>query len=51
MSFAKSAYARARQMPPGKEREMLLRRAKQNEMTSDLADWLGAPGHQRQKGQ
>ena len=47
MSFASRARERARRMPQGKEREMLLRRATQNEVTSDLADWLSAPGHRK----
>ncbi|SFH69364.1 hypothetical protein [Bradyrhizobium sp. Gha] len=47
MSFAENARDRAYRMPPGKEREMLLRRAKQNEVTSDLTDWLSAPGYRR----
>lgn len=50
MQFAESAQERARQMPPGREREILLARAKQNEMTSDLTDWLSAPGYQRRGG-
>ncbi|MBR0719582.1 hypothetical protein [Bradyrhizobium liaoningense] len=44
---AESARERARRMPPGKAREILLRRAKQNEVTSNLADWLSAPVVQR----
>ncbi|MGY8709666.1 hypothetical protein RAD16_28330 [Bradyrhizobium sp. 18BD] len=47
MSFASSARDRARRMPAGEEREMLLRRANQNEVTSSLTDWLSAPGYQR----
>ncbi|MDF0581920.1 hypothetical protein [Bradyrhizobium yuanmingense] len=42
-AFADSARERARDLPPGREREMLLRRAKQNEVTSNLTDWLSAP--------
>ncbi len=34
-------------MPPGKEREMLLRSAKQNEVASDLTELLSAPGYRR----
>ncbi len=41
---ARNARERARRMPPGYEREMLLRRAKQHEVTSDLADWLSDAG-------
>ena len=46
-AFAETARERARRMPPGKEREMLLRRAKQSEMSSSLTDWLSAPGCHR----
>jgi hypothetical protein len=41
--FAKAARERARSLPPGKERELLLQRAKQYEVTSNLTDWLSAP--------
>jgi hypothetical protein len=41
---AEMARELARRLPPGKERELLLRRAKQNEVTSNLTDWLSAPG-------
>ncbi|MBR0850665.1 hypothetical protein JQ543_23190 [Bradyrhizobium diazoefficiens] len=50
MSFAATARERARLMPPGRERELLLRRAKQNEMASNLTDWLSAPGVPRRGG-
>jgi hypothetical protein len=50
MTFAEDARERARGLPPGKEREMLLRHAKQNEVTSNLTDWLSTPGH-RGRGQ
>ncbi|ULK98461.1 hypothetical protein [Bradyrhizobium sp. I71] len=42
-AFAESARERARSLPPGREREMLLRRVKQNEVTSNLTEWLSAP--------
>lgn len=48
-TFAENARERARNLPPGKEREMLLRRAKQNEMTSNLTDWLSAPVYPRRR--
>ncbi|MCK1359707.1 hypothetical protein [Bradyrhizobium sp. 199] len=41
--FAESARERARSLPPGRERETLLQFAKQNEVTSNLTDWLSAP--------
>ncbi|MBJ7404040.1 MAG: hypothetical protein JHD07_12400 [Bradyrhizobium sp.] len=42
-AFAENARERAHDLPPGREREMLLRRAKQNEVASNLTDWLSAP--------
>ncbi|WP_298241017.1 hypothetical protein [uncultured Bradyrhizobium sp.] len=42
-AFAERARERALSLPPGQERELLLRRAKQNEVTSNLTDWLSAP--------
>jgi hypothetical protein len=42
-AFAESARERARDLPPGREREMLLRRAKQNEVTLNLTELLSAP--------
>ncbi|MDA9434015.1 hypothetical protein XH88_19900 [Bradyrhizobium sp. CCBAU 51627] len=50
MAFADIARERARGMPPGKERESLLRRAKQNEVASNLTDLLSAPGNRRHGG-
>ncbi|MBR0819911.1 hypothetical protein [Bradyrhizobium liaoningense] len=44
---AENARERAYSLPPGKEREMLLRRAKQNEATSNLTDWLSMPVYPR----
>ena len=46
-AFADAARERARSQPPGRERELLLRRAKQNEVTSSLTDWLSAPVYPR----
>ncbi|MGY8677808.1 hypothetical protein [Bradyrhizobium sp. CCGUVB23] len=40
---AELARQHARRLPAGKEREMLLRRAKQDEVASNLTDWLTAP--------
>nr|WP_247504629.1 hypothetical protein [Bradyrhizobium sp. 1] len=50
MSFAEAARERARRVPPGKEREMLLRLARQNEVTSDLTELLSAPVYRRHEG-
>src|SRR4051812_35623724 len=46
-AFAQTARERARSLPPGKERDMLLQRAKQNEVTSNLTDWLSEPVYPR----
>ncbi len=46
-AFAEKARERASNLPPGRERELLLQRAKQNELTSNLTDWLSAPVVQR----
>jgi hypothetical protein len=50
LTWAEKARQQARRLPPGREREMLLRRAKQNEVTSDLADWLILPGPEKREG-
>jgi hypothetical protein len=50
VAFAEAARERARSLPPGKERDMLLRRAKQNEVTSNLTDWLSEPVYPRRGG-
>ncbi len=42
-AFAENAREHASSLPPGREREMLLRRAEQNEVTSKLTNWLSAP--------
>lgn len=34
----------AEQLPPGTERELLLRRARQAETASHMSDWLRSPG-------
>jgi hypothetical protein len=35
--------AEARSLPPGHRREMLLRKARQNETASHLTEWLSLP--------
>nr|WP_084518512.1 MULTISPECIES: hypothetical protein [unclassified Bradyrhizobium] len=35
---------RARKLPPCREREVLLRRARHNETTAHLTQWLMSPG-------
>ena len=47
LTSADKARERAQTMPPGKPRDMLLRRAMQDEVTSSLTDWLSAPGYRR----
>ncbi len=40
LTSAEKARQLARRLPPGKEREMLLRRARQEEVTSELTRFL-----------
>lgn len=47
LTSADEARERAQRMPPGKARDMLLRRAMQDEVTSSLTEWLSAPGYRR----
>lgn len=49
-TFAENARERARRLPPGREREMLLRSAEQNEVTLNLTDLLSAPVYPRRRG-
>ncbi|MBR1174361.1 hypothetical protein JQ617_10390 [Bradyrhizobium sp. KB893862 SZCCT0404] len=41
---AKRLRAEARGLPPGRRREMLLRRARQDEMAMQIDAWLHSPG-------
>lgn len=41
---ARRLRAEAKSLPPGIEREKLLRRARQNEAAYDLTEWLRSPG-------
>lgn len=41
---ARSMKERARCLPPGKEREVLLRRARQAETAAHINEWLASPG-------
>jgi hypothetical protein len=41
---AKAAREQARRLPPGKERESLLRKARQSETASHIDEWLSSPG-------
>jgi hypothetical protein len=38
--------ARAVEMPPGHEREIVLRKLREIEMTCGLTDWINSPGLQ-----
>jgi hypothetical protein len=39
----------ARTLPPGRTRDVLLRKARQDEIVSHLAEWLTSPGLQPPK--
>lgn len=43
---AKTACEKARAMPPGPERELLLRRARRNDVAAHMSEWLRSPGLQ-----
>jgi hypothetical protein len=38
--FAESARVAARQMPPGREREALMKKARQTETVVEVSEWL-----------
>jgi hypothetical protein len=40
---AQELKQRARKLPPGPEREALLRKARQDEAAANLSEWLTAP--------
>ena len=46
---AKELEKKAWRMPPGPERDNLLRRARQMDITSHLREWLSSPGLQPPK--
>jgi hypothetical protein len=48
-AFAKDVRERASFMPPGRERDELLRKASQAETASHLNDWITFPGLQPPK--
>jgi hypothetical protein len=48
-SFAKEVRERASFMPPGRERDELLKKASQAETASHLNDWITLPGSQAPK--
>lgn len=41
---SEAARAKARLLPPGKEREILLKRARQNDIAVHMTEWLKSPG-------
>jgi len=41
---AQSLKEQAEALPPGRDREMLLRRARQTETASHITEWLSSPG-------
>jgi len=45
--LARDDRKRARSLPPGKEREDLLRRARRTEEATRMAEWLTAPSSHR----
>jgi hypothetical protein len=40
---------RAKTMPPGPERDILMRRARQSETAAHLSEWISSPGLQPPK--
>jgi hypothetical protein len=47
--FAREARERAEQLPPGPERDELIRKARQAETASRIDDWANSPGLQPPK--
>jgi hypothetical protein len=48
-AFAKAARDQAAELPPGVDREALLRRARQADTASHLDDWINSSGLQPPK--
>ena len=46
-AWSKQVEAQAAALPPGSEREALIKKARQAEISSHLEDWLKSPGLQR----
>jgi hypothetical protein len=46
---AKKLREEAKLLPPGAEREALIRKARQTEITSHMTEWLTSPGLQPPK--
>lgn len=47
--FAKAAREKAALLPPGAEKDELLRKARQADTTAHLTDWVNSPGLQPPK--
>lgn len=48
-NMAEQARSNAQALPPGKERDSLMRKARHAEMTAHLDAWLSSPGLQPPK--
>jgi len=44
VEHARRLKEQAKALPPGKERDALMRRARQTEVTAHLNQWLSSPG-------
>jgi len=44
LKHAQQTRETARQIPPGKKREMLLRQARASEMAAQIGKWIASPG-------
>jgi len=42
--MAQQCRERAKTLPPGQERELLIRKARQAETASHLSEWVASPG-------
>jgi hypothetical protein len=43
-AFAEEARAKAERMPPGPERDEMLKKVRQADVAADLDDWANSPG-------
>jgi hypothetical protein len=46
---AQQVAERAKRLPPGKERDALLKKARMDEVAAHLSEWLSSPGLQPPK--
>jgi hypothetical protein len=44
LKFAQETRRTARSLPPGKERQILLKKARQTEAAANIEQWLSSPG-------